>query len=78
MKCLFGTINKNNLLLPYIVLVIVIIRVSVAVRRHCDDYSSYKVKYLIRVAHLEFRTSVYYHHFGDRHEDIEAYNVLVK
>lgn len=47
-------------------------------RRQCDDCNSYKIKYLIRVAHLQFRTSVHYHHDGCMPEDTQADMVLVQ
>ena len=40
----------------------VLVRVSVAVKRHHNHGNSYKGKYLIGVAHLQFRALVHYHH----------------
>ena len=47
-------------------------------QRSYNDCNSYKIKYLIEVAHLQFRTSVHYHHDGYMPEDTQADMVLVQ
>ena len=56
----------------------VLVRVSVAVKRHHghDDSKSYKRKHLIR-AGLQFRGLVHHHH-GGKHDSMQADMVLEK
>jgi hypothetical protein len=54
----------------------VLIRVTIAVKRHCSHRNSYKGRYLIG-AGLQFRGLVHYHH-GRKHGSLQSDMVLEK
>ena len=55
----------------------VLLRVSMAVKKHQDHGNSYKEKYLIKVEAHSFRDLVHYHH-GQEHAGMQADMVLEK
>ena len=55
---------------------VLLVRDSVAVKRHHDPNNSYKGKHLIK-AGLKFRGLVHYHH-GRKHGSMQADTVLEK
>ena len=63
--------SKSDILIPDVVA-----RVSIAVKRHHDQGNSYKGKHF-RVAQLQFRGLVHYHH-GGKHGSTQAAMVLEK
>jgi hypothetical protein len=52
----------------------ILVRISIAMKRHHDHGNSYKGNHLIG-AGLQFRASVHYHHVG-KHGSTQAYMVL--
>ena len=58
----FRHITQNNRL--KMLLKVVLVRVSAAVKTHHDHGNSYKGKHFIVVAHLQSSGSVHYHHCG--------------
>ena len=54
---------------------VVLVRISIAVKRSHDHDNSYKGKHLTEVAACGFRSSVHYHHGGE-HGSMQAVMVL--
>lgn len=52
------------------------LRVSIVMKKHCDQNNSYEGKHLVEVMAYNFRDLTHYHHNGE-YDSVQAYIVLI-